>query len=271
MHHWQNTGSSAFVEVTRPDAAGGVRFARLAVGDRGRRRWRRRRRRICGGPAGLFRNDGSGAFSLDASVSAPLGIGIPADLDGDRDLDFVRRIRPRVLFNDGHGRLSENRFHTALTDPCQPSEAAFVRVADLDSDGDQNVAGWWHGIGFNDGNGSLMPVHPSRMPPTPFGLRVLAVADVNGDRRDLLLHDDWVKLWISDGAGGYRDASSLLPATRFPVSSARSDDPAATWTGTATSISSRARTLRTRINQDPAQRRRRGLSRSTRSACRSGA
>lgn len=221
MHHWQNNGSLAFVEVaarTLPEEFDSrallSAIAADADGDGAADLW---------WPGfGLFRNDGSGAFSLDASVSAPLGIGIPADLDGDRDLDFVLE-SDRVLFNDGHSRLSENRFPATLTDPYQPSEAAFVRVADLDGDGDLDVAGWWHGIGFNDGNGSLVPVHPSRMPSPPFGLRVLAVADVNGDRNpDLLLHADWVKLWISDGAGGYRDASSLLPPTRFPLSFGRS-------------------------------------------------
>ncbi|MBI5851389.1 MAG: VCBS repeat-containing protein [Planctomycetes bacterium] len=210
--HWRNAGSFQFVDVsdgTFPEEFDLDRLWTAVPSDADRDGavdfW-------CPG-LGLMRNSGVGTFALDASTPIPPGRLAIADVDVDGDQDLLVD-GLRLFFNDGRGRLSEERAPASSAFANTQFGSWYVRTADLDGDGDEDVAGTWQFIALNDGHGSLTPLPPSRMPPVPANAMVVGLADVTSDQRpDLFLFGGTrgLTLWSNDGRGGFRDDAGLIP------------------------------------------------------------
>lgn len=145
----------------------------------------------------LWLNDGSGRF-VDASDRLPAPGNVearkvtPADVDGDGDLDLYfshvawqgREGQDRLLINDGSGRFVDE---TAARIPAETATTLVARFADLDGDGDLDMARGDDGlvsIWLNDGTGVFADATAQVLPAEVRGANIaLALADFDGDGR----------------------------------------------------------------------------------------
>ncbi|MCA9322984.1 MAG: VCBS repeat-containing protein, partial [Planctomycetes bacterium] len=100
---------------------------------------------------GVLINDGSGNFSLSpiATTSSP---GLPnprldaVDFDQDGDLDVVHLVRPGpqsycvVEVNNGNTQFTKSWYLPLRGSPSTPASGGYCLVADLDGDGDDDIA-----------------------------------------------------------------------------------------------------------------------------------
>ncbi|MCA8966285.1 MAG: VCBS repeat-containing protein, partial [Planctomycetes bacterium] len=138
----------------------------------------------------LYRNDGTGRFTLDANAIPPGNQSFPpredqlVDVDGDGDLDIVaHRALLEVLRNDGTGHFT---FVTAMAVPSNYSVYSFT-LLDLERDGDVDiVAAPDYGNSLqafvNDGSGVFTRVSLDTLPSPGIFASVKATRlDVDGD------------------------------------------------------------------------------------------
>jgi hypothetical protein len=149
-----------------------------------------------GGSDELYRNDGSGGFTLDAAalptlVETTLAV-LVTDLDGDGDADALAGGRDRFLLGDGQGNLVLD------ASPLPELPARSLATADVDADGDLDlVFGNGQDSMFfapgrqtfflrNDATGFFRDETESVMPPLPLGGELgftedLGFSDADGD------------------------------------------------------------------------------------------
>lgn len=145
----------------------------------------------------LWLNDGSGRF-VEASDRLPAPGNVearkvtPADVDGDGDLDLYfshvawqgREGQDRLLINDGSGRFVDE---TAARIPAETATTLVARFADLDGDGDLDMARGDDGavsLWLNDGEGVFADATAQVLPTEVRGANIaLALADFDGDGR----------------------------------------------------------------------------------------
>ncbi|MEM7201659.1 MAG: VCBS repeat-containing protein [Planctomycetota bacterium] len=171
----------------------------------------------------LYLRNAAGAFLLatptrmsEAGFSADI---VPADLDGDGDLDLVLSDHvTRPYRNDGLGNFVAMG---SATPPYGPS--AFqpdVDCFDADGDGDVDVAVavylGQNRLLLNDGSGVLVEATAERLPADQERTRAVVALGVEGDGdQDLVFAGDLVqpRLYVNDGSGFFADATaSSMPA-----------------------------------------------------------
>lgn len=160
----------------------------------------------------LYRNDGFGNFSLDATLGITGFLAFRPrllDLDGDGDLDLYtgNQVSNRVYLNDGTGAFSDTG--QLLGTGVITQDIAF---SDIDGDGDidvfeASVNGDPNRPWFNNGSGLFSAG-------TSLGTersRAAALADFDGDG-DLDLVEGRVTgtfIWLNDGAGNFSGETQL--------------------------------------------------------------
>ena len=139
-------------------------------------------------------------------------VAVPADLDGDGDLDVVVASRPHfeassqtdIMLNDGQGRFHESDM--AL-------RASFdIAVGDIDGDGDLDlVGGTYEGVLIweNDGDGRF---EDERLVATPMASDVeLADMDVDGDLDLVVVSNQGpARVWFNTGVGTFENSGQNL-------------------------------------------------------------
>jgi len=176
-----------------------------------------------GGDDRIFLNNGKGTFTdasaklgfkyIDAKINAILDL--DADNDGDRDVLFGGYPGSvRLFLNDGRGGLTRLNapFLERDLDP-----TTGMTIGDIDGDGDLDFicnSGLRLKVYINDGRGRFEEQGMRRI--VPQKLEALAVllgdVDVDGDL-DLLTSGD--RLFLNDGSGFFKDASTRLPKDNF--------------------------------------------------------
>ena len=172
-----------------------------------------------GGIDRLFSNDGKGTFT-DATASlgftnllfqVRVVIALDADNDGDQDI-FVGG-HPglmRLRLGDGRGHLTEVNTPFLIRDNDPTKE---MITGDIDGDGDLDLitnANMGVRIFVNDGRGRFTDETQQRIPMIRFNLSAIVLGDVDGDR-DLDLVTSGDGLFLNDGKGVFKDASSQMP------------------------------------------------------------
>ncbi len=172
-------------------------------------------------------NDGTGAFPSSSSqvttVSQSPSL-VLADVDGMAGLDaiIVERFGDSmsVLLNDGSGNLGTASLVPILVMPDPESNPVAVASADIDDDGDPDVAVADRGLGvvhlFENVSGTLMPLST-----LPAGDEVASaiLADLNNDSEvDLVTSNALaathpsasVRLRLGDGTGAFGDPQAYM-------------------------------------------------------------
>ncbi|MCI0587429.1 MAG: VCBS repeat-containing protein [Planctomycetes bacterium] len=195
---------------------------------------------VAGGSTGLrlLLNDGAGAF-VDASAQVPpSSVGTNAlalgDLDGDGDLDaFAAHPADRPLLNDGTGTFTLG----LAPSPTAPGYTTGLALGDLDGDGDLDaVSARDGGCSFvsclgaqnrlyrNGGSANFTDYTVLLLPAEVDRTTSVATGDVDGDGDlDLLFGNvgtcsanlgcsyGETRLYLNDGGGAFRDATSQVP------------------------------------------------------------
>jgi hypothetical protein len=166
----------------------------------------------------LYKNDGSGVFSLDQSLSPGLATdGRFADVDGDGDPDLIVVVLgspDRIFLNDGSGVFSDSGQRLG-TD----SRTLSVVVGDVDNDGDidfieGNDSRERNVVYLNDGSGTFSA---SSQLLTTNRTNGAALGDVDGDG-DLDLIEGVSSgsvLRLNDGSGDFSGGSTTLTNSRI--------------------------------------------------------
>ncbi len=178
----------------------------------------------------LYKNDGSGTFSLDQQSSlVPVDLSSVAFADIDNDQDLL--ITGRDVFDGKVSKLYENNGSGAFTEVSSPFEGVLfgsVAFTDVDGDDDQDVFitgenSWNERVSklyINDGNGVFEESSDNFFD----GVRLdsIAFADIDGDNdQDLLItgqnsSDERIsKLYRNDGSGIFNEISSPFEGVYF--------------------------------------------------------
>ncbi len=163
----------------------------------------------------LYRNDGSGNFTLDGATFTGVQDGSVAfiDIDGDNDQDMLItghdgvNASSKLYINNGSGTL------TLVSSIFTGVNLSFIAFADIDGDNDQDVlitgnadSGYVSQLYKNDGSGNFTLID------APFigvSSSSVAFADIDGDNdQDVLItgHSDLAnvsKLYTNDGSGNF--------------------------------------------------------------------
>ncbi len=171
----------------------------------------------------LFLNYGQNEIAF--TLQRPLGLNlsssyaaIPADLDGDGDLDIAvgnDNAPNRIFFNDGQGVFSEGGSFGNLSD------LRGLTLADIDKDGDIDILipnrGGANQIAFNDGYGLFHGSDIRGFGTGIDGTNDVAVVDWNGDQHlDLVLanrDNDPNVILLNDGNGKFSEQQILDNST----------------------------------------------------------
>jgi len=173
------------------------------------------------GPNRLDLNDGSGNFTAQAFGGGPCDAVALADLDGDGDLDALigRDGQNRLYLNDGAGGFTDATNQVPSID----DDTYALGVGDVDGDGDFDVLignEGQNGLWLNDGTGAFSDA-TNQLPALSDFTRSVALGDVDGDGDlDALVGNSGSstasgaqsRLYVNDGAGGFADATSQIPA-----------------------------------------------------------
>ncbi len=171
----------------------------------------------------LFLNDGTGRFSDATAGRLPTVAGwtralLFVDVDGDRDLDLLVGDEGeivRLLRNDGTGRFADL---TATTMPQTQLGTHDLAAADVDHDGDLDVAvaSSYGGnrLFLNDGSGRFVEAGPARLRLDALWATCTAFVDLDGDARADLVFGGadcsvgQSTLHLNDGNGWFTPAAS---------------------------------------------------------------
>ncbi|MEM7205796.1 MAG: VCBS repeat-containing protein [Planctomycetota bacterium] len=169
-------------------------------------------------PNYIYLNDGSGAFGSWISLSGGrdrTSALASTDVDGDGDPDLV-------VGNSGANRLYRNDGALTFTEvsaaqlPVDTELTRAVAAGDVDGDGDADLLlanASQLRLYENDGRGFFVDASSARLPATPIAGLSLALGDVDGDGDlDAFVGAVGNRLLLNDGAGGFVDATSQLPA-----------------------------------------------------------
>jgi hypothetical protein len=164
----------------------------------------------------LLRSTGGGVFAPPTTVfTGTLDWFEPGiwDFDGDGDLDLLTKLQYdpccQLLSNDGNGNFTMS--HSCLVSlPPQFSGLGYLRLADIDRDGDADLFTWGYGSGqWLVNNGSSWA--PGQVLPGVFGSSLLQprIADWDDDGDvDLLQLGGPAQLWLNAGNGTFVDATA---------------------------------------------------------------
>ncbi len=153
------------------------------------------------------------------------------DRDGDVDVLVATGSIDRLFLNDGSGLFDDA---TATHMPQVDGITSRLTVVDIDGDGDLDVlsarsnllGSGLDGLYLNDGTGRFTDVSATRLPQLDFDSSQILVGDVDGDRDlDLVVVGGIVgpvqnRLYLNDGTGVFGDATTQLPTSTDPTSSA---------------------------------------------------
>ncbi|MEM7202711.1 MAG: VCBS repeat-containing protein [Planctomycetota bacterium] len=179
----------------------------------------------------VYRNDGLGGF-VEATSSALLQATgdassvVANDVDGDGDVDLLfgnqgssGERRDCLYLNDGVGNFVDAG-RNGLSEV--QGDTRDVALVDVDADADLDVLAGMVGqdrLYLNDGNGGYADASEGRLPADKLDWAFeIALVDVDGDDDlDVLQASPATasgqnRLYLNDGIGNYRDATSLLPA-----------------------------------------------------------
>jgi hypothetical protein len=178
----------------------------------------------------VMMNDGTGAFPADRRAVYSTSQAIPGevkagDLDADGDVDLVVSVMSgtiEIFINQGDGTQPAGTFIRQGVYPA--SNAAFLDVADLDGDGDLDIAcARWDAmklsILLNDGHAVFAS---SEYPLTTHGMDVEA-GDLDGDGdRDLVItqsHYNLVSVHLNNGDGVFSQVAvyDLYGFATYPI------------------------------------------------------
>jgi len=168
---------------------------------------------------GLLIGNGSGGFlpsQVFGATESPMGIDA-ADLDGDGDLDPVvlgrDSLEVAVYRNPGHGEFATPQSSATVGAAAGPTVARGLTSADIDGDGDLDLAVSYSNVMFPGGGVSILRnsqgtfLSPVQYP-SPLHAIHVKLADLSGDGRpDLLWADDDppydVKTRMNTGTGNF--------------------------------------------------------------------
>ena len=168
---------------------------------------------------GLLIGNGSGGFlpcQLFGATEGPMGIDA-ADLDGDGDIDPVvmgrDSLEVAVYRNPGHGEFITPQPSATVGAAAGPTVARGLSAADIDGDGDLDLAMSYSNVMFTGGGVSILrnaqgTFLPPVQYPSPLHAIHVKLADLSGDGRpDLLWADDDppydVKVRMNTGGGNF--------------------------------------------------------------------
>ncbi len=147
------------------------------------------------------------------------------DGDGDADLFFSSEGQNRLYLNDGKGRFKDV---TSQQLPQRRGQSRAARFVDIDGDKDLDlvIANGHAFVGFqsrvyrNNGKGFYTDITATHAPKVRDKSLDLVVGDFDGNGTpDVFFIDLFPStgrhLWLNDGKGKFKDASSQLPAIKF--------------------------------------------------------
>ncbi|MEM7205099.1 MAG: VCBS repeat-containing protein [Planctomycetota bacterium] len=174
----------------------------------------------------LYLSNGVGVFAVaNPPRTAHGGLGsdiVPADVDGDGDLDLVfALVAPGLYLNDGLGHFAAAPSGALPPQPPPPGQSRHLACLDVEGDGDVDlVAAYWRNqnrLYLNDGAGVFADATAARMPVDQDATWAVAAFDVEGDGDlDLVFGglSEQTRLHLNDGNGFFADATATsLPAS----------------------------------------------------------
>ncbi|WP_299886428.1 LamG-like jellyroll fold domain-containing protein [uncultured Lacinutrix sp.] len=177
----------------------------------------------------MYRNDGTGIFTIDVVQSANL-VAVNystikfADIDGDTDLDLAimgedstGTILSKIYTNDGTGNFTEDTINSAIIYDVSDGDMDFADV-DGDTDLDLLISGYNNEAStylyLNDGSGNFTEDSVASSTIQDYGAGASVFVDIDGDTDlDLVIggavgSSSSTKMYTNNGAGVFTSVSS---------------------------------------------------------------